>query len=145
MKKTIKNVGLDVYKNSISISIADDDCDAEVRHYGTINNDLNQLDKVIRNLVSQGGKLRFVYEAGPCGYGIYRHLTGNALDCVVVAPSKIPQQGGNRLKNIRDSLILARLHRAGELTPVYVPTPRNSFRFSAIWVKNRLLPTPAIS
>jgi hypothetical protein len=41
MKKTIKNVGLDVYKNSISISIADDDCDAEVRHYGTINNDLN--------------------------------------------------------------------------------------------------------
>ena len=76
--------------------------------------------------MSQGGELRFVYEAGPCGYGIYRHLTGNAFDCVVVAPSKIPQQSGNRLKNDRrDSLALARLHRAGELTPVYVPTPED--------------------
>ena len=45
------------------------------------------------------------------------------MDCVVVAPSKIPQQTGNRLKNDRrDCLSLARLHRAGELTPVYVPT-----------------------
>jgi len=67
MKKTIKNVGLDVHKNSISISIADDDRDGEVRYYGTINNNLSQLDKVIRNLISQGGELRFVYEAGPCG------------------------------------------------------------------------------
>ena len=126
MKKTIKNVGLDVHKNSISISVADDDRDGEVRYYGTINNDLNQLDKVIRNLISQGGEVRFVYEAGPCGYGIYRHLIGNGIDCVVVAPSKIPQQSGNRLKNDRrDSLTLARLHRAGELTAVYVPTPED--------------------
>jgi len=89
MGKTIKNVGLDVHKNSISISIAGDDRDGEVRYCGTIANKLNQLNKIIRNLVSQGGELRFVYEAGPCGYGIYRHLTGNALDCVVVAPSKM--------------------------------------------------------
>jgi transposase len=48
------------------------------------------------------------------------------MDCVVVAPSKIPQQSGNRLKNDRrDSLSLARLHRAGELTAVYVPTPED--------------------
>ena len=67
-----------------------------------------------------------VYEAGPCGYGIYQHLIGNGIDCVVVAPSKIPQQSGNRLKNDRrDSLTLARLHRAGELTAVYVPTPED--------------------
>jgi transposase len=50
-------------------------------------------------------------------------LTNNNMDCVVVAPSKIPRQSGNRLKNDRrDCLSLARLHRAGELTPVYVPT-----------------------
>ncbi len=68
-------------------------------------------------------ELRFVYEAGPCGYGIYRYLTQNDIECVVVAPSKIPKQSGNRLKNDkRDCLTLARLHRAGELTPVYVPS-----------------------
>jgi transposase len=123
MKKTIKNIGLDVHKNSISIGIADDGRDGDVRYYGKIKNDMNQLDKVIRKLISKGAVLRFVYEAGPCGYGIYRYLTQNGVDCVVVAPSKIPQQSGNRLKNDkRDCLSLARLHRAGELTSVYVPT-----------------------
>ncbi len=123
MEKTIKNIGLDVHKNSISIGIAEDGRDGEVRFYGKIDNDMNQLDKVIRKLISKGAVLRFVYEAGPCGYGIYRYLTNNNMDCVVVAPSKIPQQSGNRLKNDRrDCLSLARLHRAGELTAVYVPT-----------------------
>ena len=123
MKKTLKNIGLDVHKNSISIEIADDGRDGEVRFYGKIDSNMNQLDKVIRKLISQGAALRFVYEAGPCGYGIYRYLTNNDIDCVVVAPSKIPQQSGNRLKNDRrDCLSLARLHRAGELTAVYVPT-----------------------
>ncbi len=123
MNKTIKNIGLDVHKNSISIGIADDGRDGEVRFYGKIDNDMNQLDKVIRKLLSTGAVLRFVYEAGPCGYGIYRYLSNNNLDCVVVAPSKIPRQSGNRLKNdTRDCLSLAKLHRAGELTPVYVPS-----------------------
>ncbi|MBW6520528.1 MAG: transposase, partial [Desulfoarculaceae bacterium] len=98
MEKTIKNIGLDVHKNSISIGIADDGRDGEVRFYGKIENDMNQLDKVIRKLLSTGASLRFVYEAGPCGYDIYRYLSNNNLDCVVVAPSKIPRQSGNRLK-----------------------------------------------
>lgn len=123
MKKIIKNIGLDVHKNSISIGIADEGRDGEVRFYGKIDNDINQLDKVIRKLISKGAVLRIAYEAGPCGYGIYRYLTSNAIDCVVVAPSKIPKQSGNRLKDDRrDCLSLAKLHRAGELTPVYVPT-----------------------
>ena len=110
-------------KTQFQLAIADDGRDGEVRYYGKIDNDMNQLDKVIRKLISKGAVLRFVYEAGPCGYGIYRYLTNNDMDCVVVAPSKIPQQSGNRLKNDRrDCLSLARLHRAGELTPVYVPT-----------------------
>lgn len=123
MKNIIKTVGLDVHKNSISIGIADEGRNGEVRYYGKIDNNLGQLNKVIRRLVSKGATLRFVYEAGPCGYGIYRHLNGNGLDCTVIAPSKIPRQSGNRLKNDkRDCMSLARLHRAGELTAVYVPT-----------------------
>ncbi len=114
---------MDVHKNSILIAIAGEGRDGEVRFYGTIENDMNQLDKIIRKLISKGAVLRFAYEAGPCGYGIYRYLTNNNMDCSVVAPLKIPQQSGNRLKNDRrDSISLARLHRAGELTPVYVPS-----------------------
>lgn len=124
MEKTIKYVGLDVHKNSIAISIAQDGRDKEVRYYGTIVNNTNQLDKVMRKLTSQGAEPRCVYEAGPCGYHIYRHLTGKGIDCTVVAPSLIPQKKGDRVKtDRRDSGSLARLHRAGELTAVYVPTP----------------------
>lgn len=126
MTKTIKYVGLDVHKNSISIAIADQDRDSEVRYYGQIDNDMHQLDKLIRKLISQGCTPRCVYEAGPCGYHIYRHLTGNGIDCTVAAPSLIPRKSGDRLKNDRrDSITLARNHRAGELAPVYVPAPED--------------------
>ena len=71
-----------------------------------------------------GGELRFCYEAGPCGYGIQRHLTAAGHDCVVVAPSLIPRKPGERIKtDRRDAVNLARLHRAGELTAVWVPDP----------------------
>ena len=116
-------VGMDVHKDSIEIAIAEQGRNAEVRSYGRIDGTLEALDKVARKLVSKGGRLHFVYEAGPCGYEIYRHLTAKGCDCSVVAPSRIPKKSGDRIKNDRrDALTLARLDRAGELTPVYVPT-----------------------
>ncbi len=122
MKKYIAFIGLDVHKNSIEIAIALSGRDGEVRSYGTIDGSLAALDKVVRKLVSLDYELHFVYEAGPCGYEIYRHLTAQGFDCAVVAPSRIPKQSGDRIKNDRrDAIKLARLHRAGELTPVYVP------------------------
>ena len=122
MNRSIKYVGLDVHKDSIVISIADSGRENEPRYWGRIDSNTDQLDKVLRKLISDGSELSCVYEAGPCGYTIYRHLEGNGINCSVIAPSKIPRQSGDRIKNDRrDSLTLARLHRAGELTPVYVP------------------------
>jgi transposase len=123
MQKNTIFVGLDVHKNTIDVALADTGREGEVRFYGSIGGDLDSLHKVIRKLQSTGSILRLVYEAGPCGYDIYRSLTKQGLDCIVVAPSKIPRKSGDRIKNDRrDALNLARLHRAGELTPVYVPT-----------------------
>ncbi len=63
-----------------------------------------------------------LYEAGPCGYEIYRHLTAQGFNCDVIAPSMTPKKSGNRIKtDRRDAITLARLYRLGELTPVYVP------------------------
>jgi transposase len=73
-------------------------------------------------LRKEDAQLSFCYEAGPCGYGIHRQLTDLGWDCQVVAPSLIPRKAGDRVKtDRRDSLLLARLHRAGELTAVWVP------------------------
>jgi len=122
MKHSITVVGMDVHKDSIEIVIAETTGTQEVRHYGKINGDMASLDKAVRKLKSTSRELHFVYEAGPCGYEIYRHLSRQGFTCVVVAPSKTPKRSGDRIKNDRrDAQTLARLYRAGELTPVYVP------------------------
>ena len=121
MEKCITYVGLDVHKKTISVAFADED-GSEVRSYGVIDSNLSSLDKVVRKLVSRGGEPCFVYEAGPCGYVIYRHLCRQNIKCVVAAPSLIPRKSGDRIKNDRrDAKMLARLYRAGELTAVHVP------------------------
>ena len=122
MAKVIKYVGLDVHKKSISVAVADEGRENTPRYIGQIENNMDQLNKLFRKLVSKGAELSCVYEAGPCGYSIYRYLKGNGIDCAVIAPSKIPRKSGDRIKNDRrDALSLASLHRSGELTPVYVP------------------------
>jgi transposase len=117
---SMKYVGLDVHKESIAVAIADEGS-SEVRYHGAIPTTPDALQKLVRRLGSPQ-TLRFAYEAGPCGYGIYRTLVRLGAACVVVAPSLIPQRPGDRVKtDRRDACGLARLHRAGELTAVWVP------------------------
>lgn len=150
-KHTIKYVGLDVHKDTIAIAIADEERSGEIRNYGTIAHTREALEKFLRKQLSQGIELHCVYEAGPTGFGLYRYLLNNGIDCIVVAPSMIPKKSGVRIKNDRrDAEELARLHRAGELTAIYVPEPtdeamrdlvrgRDDARNAARKAKQRLL------
>lgn len=116
-------VGLDVHKETIAIAVAEPGRQEPV-YEGEIANTPKRIERKIRRLSERygGGLLQFVYEAGPCGYGLYRQLLASGHDAQVVAPSRIPKEPGERIKtDRRDALKLARLARSGDLTPVWVP------------------------
>jgi transposase len=123
MKNTLY-LGLDVHKDSITIAIAVNGRNGEVRLYGTISNDLHALEKALTKIrqAHGGARLEVCYEAGPCGFGIARRLAQLKVACIVVAPSMTPTRSGDRVKtDKRDARKLARLLRAGELTAIYIP------------------------
>ncbi len=119
MKKLLY-VGMDVHKESIVMACGGEG--EEIRVLGTIPNTSAALDAAIRKMVSTGRRPTFVYEAGPSGYVIYRHLHAQGYACMVTAPSLIPRKTGDKIKtDRRDAVMLARLFRAGELTGINVP------------------------
>jgi len=121
MNKIIHYVGLDVHKDSIAVSIAPQNS-TEVRRYGIIGGTLDAVDKLIKKLSTPNVELRLVYEAGPCGFVLCRHLRNKGMICDLVAPSLIPKKASDRVKtDRRDADQLARLYRAGELTAIHVP------------------------
>ena len=126
MKVITLYLGLDVHKDSITISIAEPGPKGEIRLFGTITNDMHALEKALIRIrkAHPNAQLEVGYEAGPCGFGIARRLEQLKVPCLVAAPSLIPKQPGSPFKtDKRDSRNLARLLRSGELTAVYVPEP----------------------
>ncbi len=110
-------VGFDVHKETIAVAIAKGGAGGDVGGFGTIKNSKQAVALLARKLARTHGKLSFCYEAGPCGYAIYRQLADLGHDCQVVAPSLIPTKPGDHIKtDHRDAVTLARLLRAGELT-----------------------------
>lgn len=113
-------VGLDVYKETIAVAVANGH-GGEVRSWNLIPNTPEAVRKLVRRLGTPR-QLVCVYEAGPCGYILYRHLSRMGARCLVVAPSLIPAKPGDRVKtDRRDATKLARLLRSGDLTPIWVP------------------------
>jgi transposase len=121
MQKTLY-IGLDVHKESISVSAAEEGRNGPVEFLGPILNNPTDLGKLAKRLAKNGHRLEFCYEAGCCGYVIYRQLTELGHGCTVAAPSRIPSRPADRIKtDRRDSEKLAMLHRSGDLTAVWVP------------------------
>jgi transposase len=110
-------VGLDVHARSIRLAAVRAD---ELLEERTLPYDEEALERVLR----RWPVVRCCYEAGPTGFGLYRHLVGRGVDCLVVAPGLVPQRPGDRVKtDSRDARKLARLLAGGLLAPIYVPSP----------------------
>ncbi len=121
MNEFTRFVGIDDSKDSLQVAVADAYPGSEVRDHGVIPNTAEAVFKLVRRLGSPKD-LVFAYEAGPNGYNLYRQLVGLGASCLVAAPSQTPRRPGERIKNDRrDAVMIARLLRAGELTPVWVP------------------------
>ena len=119
MAKSMTYVGLDVHKDTIAVALAAAGLRGEVREHGKIPNTPTALKALAVKLAPAERELRFCYEAGPCGCGIQRKLTGMGHECAVMAPSLIPRKPGERIKtDRRDAIDLAKQHRAGELPTV---------------------------
>lgn len=122
MKDAMKYVGLDVSKEKIAVAIAEEGREAP-RYWGVIDHTSEAIKKLMKKL-GDTKTLRVCYEAGPTGYALYRLLSDMGIHCEVIAPSLIPQKPGERIKtDRRDAIRLAQLHRAAELTSIYIPTP----------------------
>jgi transposase len=121
MKDSNTWVGMDVHADSIRVAVFDDYSE-EVRQEYAIVPDSKGMLSLLKRMKAITGKVHCVYEAGPCGYELYRYLNNHGIECVVVAPSLIPRRPGDRVKtDRRDARKLGRLHRARELTVVAVP------------------------
>jgi len=115
----VRFVGLDVHAETIAVAVAE--TAGEVRSLGIIPNRPESVRKMIGKL-GPVGKLKCCYEAGPTGYVLYWQLTQLGVACEVIAPTLVPVKSGDRVKtDRRDAEKLARCHRAGELTAVWVP------------------------
>jgi len=114
-------VGLDVHKDSITVAYAIGM--GEVELLGKIGTMQIDVDRLCKRLLAKSKRICIVYEAGPCGYGLYRRLVEKGFDCMVCAPSLIPRKPGERVKtDRRDAIKLVRSLRAGDLSAVHVPT-----------------------
>jgi len=116
-------IGMDVHKDTITYAVALPGR-ANGQYRGEVAHNKKTVNKLIQRLSDEfsGELLLFCYEAGPTGYHLYRQIVASGHVCEVVAPSKIPQKAGERVKtDRRDALKLAQYLRAGELTAVWVP------------------------
>jgi len=110
-------VGLDVHKSSVRLAAVRAD---ELLREVTLPYDPERVEQELRAWPGA----RVAYEAGPTGFGLYRHLVAGGIDCEVVAPGLVPTRPGDRVKtDKRDARRLAALHGGGLLTAIFVPSP----------------------
>jgi transposase len=114
-------VGMDTAAEKIQVAIYRGDSEEPSEEF-EVRADASGIGRLKVKLRKEKGPVKSVYEAGPCGYGLYRTLKAEGFECTVIAPSLTPRKPGKRVKTNRlDARELAKYHRAGELTAVRIP------------------------
>jgi len=117
-------IGMDTHKENTLVGTCKDKRSDKPELFGTIKTRTVAITKMVRQLQSKypNSTLIFVYEAGPCGYWLYRLLAKLGQQCYIVAPSLVPKKPGERVKtDKRDALKLTQLLKNGDLDGIYVP------------------------
>ena len=119
--RSIIYVGMEVHKESITLAVLPAAAKAATR-VDRLPNDLPKLKRYL-DRIAREGDLQVRYEASGAGYVLHRALREWGYRCDVIAPSLIPKRPGVQRKYDKyDASELARLYRAGELTPVRIPS-----------------------
>ena len=109
--------GLDVHKRSTRIAAVQGD--RLVREV-TVASDAEIVQAALLRL----GVAACCYEAGPTGYGLYRHLNAHGVRCEAIAPGLVWRQPGDRIKtDPRDARRLAAQYQGGMLRAIHVLSP----------------------
>lgn len=115
-------VGMDVHKETIAIAVLRDN-NKNVEFEKQIRNEPGQIKKFFTKLKEKNINILCCYEAGPTGFALYRQLEEMEITCYVAAPSLLPRKPGDRIKtDKRDAIMLAKVLKNQEITPVYIPT-----------------------
>lgn len=119
MQSTLRYAGLDVHKVETVIAVGDEGRD-EPKWWGRVSSDPVSVERELKKLGGPG-RVRVCYEAGPTGFGLARHLIAAGYECIVVAPTLVPQDTRRIKTDNRDAIRLAHFLRSGSLTAVAIP------------------------
>ncbi|EMN53373.1 transposase [Leptospira interrogans serovar Autumnalis str. LP101] len=115
-------VGMDVHKETIQIAYLTSNTKEMVKEQQIKHNEVH-IKKFINKLKTEWNEIHCCYEAGVTGYPLYRYLKSLGVNCILVAPGKIPRQSSDKIKtDKRDAIKLARLLRSGDLESIHVPS-----------------------
>jgi len=109
--------GIDMHQKHWDLCLL---CDGEVVEELRISGDFFKLRNVLKSYAG-ARQIRIVYEAGFCGFWVYRQLLTEGYDCMVTAPSLIPKSASLVKTNKRDARALVQYFATGLLKAVYVP------------------------
>ena len=115
-------VGMDVHKETTVIALAHGGRNGKVENFGTYATSIDSFKIALARLRKRNAKLHFAYESGPTGFVLQRRLEASGEDCIVVSASHVPKKAGDRVKtDRRDAMLIAKMHRGGELDPIHIP------------------------
>ena len=126
----ILKIGMDVHSTNFTLCAMEPTIGSEDRIFGEVQvaPDYKEVIFFIETLKQKLGlnddySIECGYEAGCLGYTLYHQLTNAGIKCVILAPTTMLTQQGQRIKtDKRDARLIAHCLCYGGYHPVYIPT-----------------------